>query len=111
MGQYRFLDANAALRPYVGAGVTYAKFYKARSTAALSGLTGGTPDNPTTLSIKSKFAATIELGATYTFNDRWFVDATLLHTFLKTRATLSTGQTLDMKLDPDTFALAVGYKF
>ncbi|HKX42789.1 MAG TPA: OmpW family outer membrane protein [Burkholderiaceae bacterium] len=111
MGQYRFLDAKAPLRPYVGAGVTYAKFYKAQSTAALSGLTGGTPSNPTTLSIKSKFAATIELGASYTFNDRWFVDATVLHTFLKTRATLSTGQTLDMKLDPDTFALAVGYKF
>jgi len=33
------------------------------------------------------------------------------HTFLKTRATLSTGQTLDMKLDPNSYSLAVGYTF
>jgi len=111
MGQYRFFDANAPLRPYVGAGVTYAKFYKGQSTSALSGLTGGTPSNPTTISVESKFAATVEVGATYAVDEHWFVDATVAHTFLKTRATLSTGQTLDMKLDPDTFALAVGYKF
>jgi outer membrane protein len=111
MGQYRFLDASSALRPYAGAGLTYAKFYKAKSTAALSALTGGTPANPTTLSVDSKLAATLQVGVSYAFNARWFVDATLLHTFLKTRTTLSTGQTLDTRLDPDTFALSVGYTF
>ncbi len=111
MGQYRFLDAKAPLRPYVGAGLTYAKFYKAKSTAALSALTGGTPANPTKLSVESKLAATVQLGASYAFNDHWFVDATVLHTFLKTRTTLSTGQTLDTKVDPDTVALTVGYMF
>ena len=111
MGQYRFLDAKAPLRPYVGAGLTYAKFYKAKSTAALSALTGGTPANPTTLSVESKLAATLQLGVSYAFNEHWFADATVLHTFLKTRTTLSTGQTLDTKVDPDTIALTVGYMF
>lgn len=111
MGQYRFLDAKAPLRPYVGAGLTYAKFYKAKSTAALSALTGGTPANPTTLSVESKLAATLQLGVSYAFNEHWFADATVLHTFLKTRTTLSTGQTLDTKVDPDTVALTVGYMF
>ncbi len=111
MGQYRFLDAKAPLRPYVGAGLTYAKFYKAKSTAALSALTGGTPSMPTTLSVESKLAATVQLGVSYAFNEHWFADATVLHTFLKTRTTLSTGQTLDTKVDPDTVALTVGYMF
>lgn len=111
LGQYRFLEATSAFRPYVGAGLTYAKFYKAKSTAALSGLTGGTPSNPTTLSVKSKLAATLQIGASFAINDRWSIDANATHTFLKTTATLSTGQTLDMKLDPDSYSLAVGYKF
>jgi len=111
LGQYRFLEPDAKLRPYVGAGVTYAKFYKAQSTAALSVLTGGTPANPTTIEVKSKFAATVQLGASFAIDKRWFVDAFVARTFLKTRATLSTGQTLDMKLDPNSYSLAVGYTF
>jgi outer membrane protein len=111
LGQYRFLDAGSTLRPYVGAGLTYAKFYKAKSTAALSALTGGTPSNPTTLSVDSKLAATLQVGVSYAFGERWFVDATALHTFLKTRTTLSTGQTLDTKINPDSFAIAIGYTF
>jgi len=111
LGQYRFLAPDSMLRPYAGAGVTYVKHYKAQSTAALSVLTGGTPANPTTIEIKSKFAATVQLGASFAIDKRWFVDANVMHTFLKTRATLSTGQTLDMKVDPNSFSLAVGYTF
>lgn len=111
MGQYRFLEASSPFRPYVGAGITYAKFYKEKGTAALTALTGGTSANPTTLKIDSKAAATIEVGASFTFNERWFVDATVLKTFLKTTTTLSTGQTLDIKLDPLTTAVFVGYRF
>lgn len=111
LGEYRFLEPGAAFRPYAGGGLTYAKFYKARSTAALSGLTGGTPSNPTTLEIDSKLALTLGVGASFSFNERWFVDGHLSKTFLKTRATLSTGQTLDAKLDPLAVGVAVGYRF
>lgn len=111
MAQYRFLEASSPFRPYVGAGITYAKFYKEKGTAALTALTGGTSANPTTLKIDSKAAATIAVGASFTFNERWFVDAMVLKTFLKTTTTLSTGQTLDIKLDPLTTAVFVGYRF
>ncbi len=110
-GQYRFLPPTSAFRPYVGAGLTYVKFYKERSTAALNGLTGGTPANPTLLSIQSKFAPTLQLGATYALNTKWFIDLSLTRTFLKTRTTLSTGQTLDATLNPDSIGLSLGYVF
>jgi outer membrane protein len=109
--QYRFFDATNSFRPYVGAGPTYAKFYKARSTAALNGLTGGSPANPTTLSVESKFSVSVQAGVSYMFTPNLFVDATVVKTPLKTRATLSTGQTVDVKLDPLTTGLALGYKF
>lgn len=111
LGQYRFFDPTAAWRPYLGAGVTYARFYKARSTAVLSALTGGTPTRPTTLSVDSRFGGTLQAGIGYAFDKHWFLDATYLHTFLSTRTTLSTGQTLDTDLNPDSIALSVGYSF
>jgi outer membrane protein len=111
LGQYRFFGAKTAFRPYLGAGLTYAKFYKARSTAALTALTGGTPSNPTTISVQSKWAATVQLGGTYAVAPGWSLDASVLKTFLKTRTTLSTGQTLDAKLDPLSISVGLGYKF
>lgn len=109
--QYRFGEPTASFRPYVGAGPTYAKFFKERSTATLSALTGGTPTNPTTLSVESKLVPSIQVGATWAIDNRWFVDAMVAKTFLKTRTTLSTGQTLDIKLDPVTVSVAVGMRF
>lgn len=111
LAQYRFGEASAPFRPYVGAGPTYARFFKERSTATLSGLTGGTPANPTTLSVKSKLALTVQAGVSVALNEKWFVDAMVAKTFLKTRTTLSTGQTLDIKLNPVTVAVAVGMRF
>jgi outer membrane protein len=109
--QYRFFGAGNDLRPYVGLGPTYAKFYKARSTAALTALTGGTPASPTTLAIDSKWALTGQLGVTWAFTPKWSADANVTKTALKTRVTLSTGQTLDATLDPWSYAVGVGYKF
>lgn len=107
-GQYRFGAPAAKFRPYLGAGPTYVKFYRERGTGTLSALTGG---SPTTLSVGSKLALTIQAGATMALGERWFVDAMVAKTFLKTRTTLSTGQTLDIRSDPLTLSLGVGYRF
>ncbi len=111
LAQYRFGRPGSFVRPYLGIGPTYAKFYKARSTAVLTGLTGGTPTTPTTLSVESKWTASFQAGVSWMVTPSIFVDATVLKTPLKTRTTLSTGQTLDAKLDPMSVQLAVGWKF
>ena len=109
MMQYRFNEANAAFRPYVGLGVTYAYFYDEKTTATLNGLTGGTLANPTTAKVDNKFGALAQLGFVYNFNERWFVDASYSKSFLKTKIHLSSGQSINVKLDPNVFALAVGF--
>lgn len=110
IGQYRFMDANATFRPYAGAGLSYVKFYKTTGTTVLTALTnpGGAA---TTLKFESKFAPTIQLGAVYNINEKWYLDASYTKTFIKTRGTLSTGQTLDATLNPNGYTLQVGYKF
>lgn len=109
--QYRFMEPTAQFRPYLGAGPTYAKFYKARSTAALTSLTGGSPSNPTTLTIDSKLCLTVQAGVSFSLAPRWSVDVSVLKTALKTTAHLSTGQTMDVTLNPAVYTFGVGYQF
>jgi outer membrane protein len=109
--QYRFGDAGAKVRPYVGLGPTYAKFFGTEGTAALTGLSGGTPAAPTTLTVASKLTATAQIGVVIGLTDRWYLDAMIAHTPLKTRTTLSTGQTLDATLNPRAASVALGYRF
>ena len=109
--QYRFNQANSAFRPYVALGLTYAYFYGERTTAALNGLTGGTLANPTTAKVDNKFGVLAQLGFVYNFNERWFMDASYSKSFLKTDIHLSSGQSINVKLNPNVFALGVGYRF
>ncbi|SDO82150.1 outer membrane protein [Rhodoferax sp. OV413] len=111
LGQYRFGEANAQFRPFVGAGLTYAKFFKERSTATLTAITGGNASTPTTLSLESKLGLTLQVGGTLALNERWFVEGMVAKTFVKTTGTLSTGQTIKVTLDPLTLSLGVGYRF
>ena len=110
LAQYRFLDPQASVRPYVAAGLTYARLYGERGTGVLTALTqpGGPP---TRLSIDSRWGSTFQIGISTRIHDTWFVDASLAKTFLKTRAVLSTGQALNIKFDPVTVSLSVGTRF
>lgn len=109
-GQYRFLEASSKWRPYVGLGLTYASFYGETGNNTLTGLTnpGGAP---TGLRIKDKFALTEQVGLTYAFSPKCFAEFMVAKTQLKTRSTLSTGQTIDVTLDPVTMGLYVGFKY
>jgi outer membrane protein len=111
LAQYRFGDANSSFRPFVGAGVTYGYFFKPRATATLSGLTGGSPANPTTLSMKSRFGTTLELGGAVNVTKDWSASLSVTKTFIKTTGSLSTGQTIETTLDPVSIKFGVGYRF
>lgn len=111
LAQYRFGDANSSFRPFVGAGVTYGYFFKPKATATLSGITGGTPSNPTTLSMKSRFGTTLEVGGAFNVTKDWSASLSFTKTFIKTTGSLSTGQTIETTLDPVSIKFGVGYRF
>ena len=111
LAQYRFGEASSVIRPYIGAGLTYGYFYKPVSTATLSAITGGTPSNPTLLSMKSKLGTTLELGAAYNITRDWSASLSVTKTFLKTTGSLSTGQTIETTLDPVSIKFGIGYRF
>lgn len=108
--QYRFMEASAKFRPYIGLGATYAYFFNEQGSGTLTALTnpGGTP---TKLTVESKFILTPQIGATLAIGDKWFVDVFYSKANLTTRTQLSTGQSVDAALDPTSYGIAVGYKF
>lgn len=110
IAQYRFMEANARFRPYLGAGLSYVKFYKEKGTALLTALTN--PGSAATgVSFESKLAPTFQIGGVLKLGEKWFLDASYGKTLLKTRATLTTGQTIDVRLNPNCYTLQLGYQF
>ena len=108
--QYRFLEAKAKFRPYVGLGATYAYFFNEQGSGVLTALTNpGGP--PTKLSVESKFILTPEIGAMLALDEKWFVDVFYSKANLKVKTTLSTGQTVDAALNPASYGIAIGCKF
>lgn len=111
LGEYHFMEPSARFRPYGALGVSYAKMYGARGSAALNALNPANPAGGTGLAVDSKWGAVVGAGLTYKINDKWYADAQYLRVFLKTTAHLSSGQSIPIKLDPDVFRLGVGYNF
>lgn len=108
--QYRFLAADAPLRPYVGLGLTYAYFYGEEGSGTLTALTN--PGGPATrLSASSAWGVSPQLGVAFRLNERWFLDGSVIKTFIKNETTLSTGQKIETKLDPISVNVSVGYRF
>lgn len=108
--QYRFLPANSMFRPYVGLGITYAMFQKETGSGQLTALlnTGGPG---TTFKLDDKWALSYQIGGTVKINEKWFVDATVIKTKLKSVVHFSTGQTQDVRLDPLAVSVSIGYNF
>ena len=108
--QYRFFEPSARLRPYVGLGATYAYFDDETGSGQLTAITN-TGGPPTTFSIENKLAATAAIGLVYNINARWFADVFASKTWLKTEVAYSSGQTQQIRLDPQAVGISVGYKF
>lgn len=108
--KYRFYEAHSSFRPYVGFGIIHASFRNAKGTSMLTAIShpAGTE---TTISIDSGWGLSAQIGVAYALNDKWFVDGAIIPSFLKTTARLSTGQTVDVKVNPVGVNLAVGYRF
>jgi outer membrane protein len=109
-GQYRFLEKESTFRPYVGLGLTYVYHYHEEGSAALTALTNPGGD-PTLMETDDAWGLSAQIGATFKIDRNWFVDASFIKTYVKTTSHLSTGQSIETKLDPMAYNLAVGYRF
>jgi len=110
-GQYRFLEPSSRFRPYLMLGLTYAINHDEKGSATLNGINPINPPGGTGLSVENSWGLTPGLGVTAMINERWFADFQYARSFLKSKTTLSTGQTIDAKINPDVFRIGVGMRF
>jgi outer membrane protein len=111
VAQYHLGAATDKVRPYLGLGAVYAKYSDSKGTTTLNALTGGTPSNPTVMNMDNRAGALAQLGVNIKVMGKWSVDLAVDKIQLKTTGHLTTGQNIDVKLNPTAVFAAVGYSF
>lgn len=106
--QYHFAP-DAAIRPYVGAGVNYTIFYNENATDALEAAVGDT-----NVSMKSSFGWALQAGVDIPINDRMSLNFDVKYIDIDTTATLRTAgagtQRVKINLDPIVVGVGLGIK-
>lgn len=108
--QYHFLEADSPFRPYVGLGVTYAIFFDEKGSGTLTAISN-TGEAPTTFKVDNAWGVTPEVGLSYAFNKKWFIDAMVGKTYINTTVHLNTGQSASAPLNPIVSSVVIGYRF
>ncbi|MGV8804241.1 MAG: OmpW/AlkL family protein [Polaromonas sp.] len=107
---YKFLHASSALRPFVGAGVNYTRFDKARSNAAGNALNGGA----TSISLEDSVGLALQAGLAWRLDSQWSVSAALATAQVQSKVTTNTlgiERSADITFRPQVFVVAAGYSF
>ena len=107
---YVFRDEEAALRPYLGVGVNYTRFYDLKSTAAGDAANGG----PTAIKLSSSTGPVFTAGLRWHIKDNWSAYAS--YDVAKVNSdyvgnTAGVIRTTHIKFNPSTLVLSVGYAF
>jgi outer membrane protein len=107
---YVFRDESQALRPYLGAGVNYTRFYDLQSTPAGDAANGG----PTAISLSSSVGPVLVAGLRWHIKDHWSAYASYDRAWVNSDYVGDTAGVLrrtHIKFNPSSVVLAVGYAF
>jgi outer membrane protein len=107
---YKFLDENYALRPYVGVGFTYVSFYDRDSTAAGDAVSGG----PTRVELSRSIGPTATAGLAYRLSSNWRVYASYSVSRVRTDLMADTAgeiRTTRISFAPGALVVATGFSF
>jgi outer membrane protein len=107
---YNFFDESYRLRPYIGLGVNYTKFYDRRSTAEGNAASGG----PTSIALPSSVGPAGTVGLSYRVSRHFSVYASYSASQVNTRLTANTAgvlRTSHIEFNPRATVLSAGYSF
>ena len=110
LAKYYLFSPDSVLRPYVGVGVNYTKFYSRQVTAAGQEISGG----PTSLSLPVSVGPVGTVGVAWQPLNRVVVILSGSASWVNTRLTTDTAgvlRTSHVEFNPRAVVLAVGYQF
>jgi outer membrane protein len=108
--RYYPFSPDAMLRPYLGVGVNYTRFYSRQVTAAGDAISGG----PTSLSLPASVGPVGTVGVAWHALDRVVVNLSGSASWVNARLTTDTAgvlRTSHVEFNPRAIVLAVGYSF
>ncbi len=108
--EYKFLDPSSALRPLVGVGINYTRFYDLNSTPAGDAANGG----PTRISLSNSWGPAATIGAVYRITRE--IDVTASYSLARVNSNYQSNTSgivreTRVHFNPRTWVLAVGYSF
>jgi outer membrane protein len=115
LAQYTFNGPWGTL-PYVGAGVNHSSYSDGQVSGAYTSAFGGTSSSA---KLDSSWGYVLKLGMGFPLSQNWVIDAAYCRYGIRTTATITTAtpgagdivRTVDVRADPDVFALTLGYRF
>jgi outer membrane protein len=99
--QYHF-QPKASIRPYVGAGINYTKFFSIKETAALGGAK---------LTLDDSWGLAAQLGVDFDITDKWFGNLDVRYIQIETEANSTVTGAFDVAIDPWVVGLHIGTTF
>ena len=107
---YSFFDESYRLRPYIGAGINYTRFYSRQSTPAGNAATGG----PTSISLPTSVGPAGTIGLSVRITHHFYVYGSFSASQVDSTLTANTAgvlRTTHISFGPRAFVLAAGYSF
>lgn len=117
---YPLGDSGSAFQPYLGVGVNYTIFFEEDVDSDLESLTGtlagASGPVPLDLELDDSVGVAVQIGADYSINKNWLLNASVRWIDINTDATFksSLGETIavdDVEIDPWVYQINIGYKF
>ena len=107
--QYHF-NGTSNIHPYIGVGVNYTHFPDEDVSPSLETALGGS----TRLDIDDSWGLAAQVGADYSINESWFLNAGIWYVDIDADATLKTNgvdRDVDIDIDPWVFFMGIGRSF
>ncbi|NHN39602.1 outer membrane beta-barrel protein [Pseudomaricurvus alcaniphilus] len=117
---YPFADSGSAFQPYAGLGLNYTIFFEEDVDSDLEALTGtlagASGPVPMKLKLDNSLGLALQLGADYSLDKNWHLNASVRWIDINTDATFNSalGKTItvdDVEIDPWVYQVNIGYKF
>jgi outer membrane protein len=99
--KYQFMP-KSKIHPYVGAGLTYFLVLDESTSGALSG---------SSLNVDNALGYDVQAGVDFMLNKNWLINLDVRYVSLSTDASVDSGPSIDVTVDPWVYTLAVGYVF
>lgn len=96
-----FFNNGGRFRPYIGAGINYTTFFSEDTTGPLAG---------NDLDLDDSWGLSVQAGADWTINERWFVNFDVRKMDIDTDASLDGADLGTVEIDPLVYGISFGYK-